>query len=351
VQSMGETMDSDDIFNHIVGGIAGALIGDAMGAATEGMTPEKIKAQFGGRVVTFFAPPEGTFAAGRKPGELTDDSTQMLEMLQAEIETRGQLTPQAVADHLLKWAQNEVLFGRFAGPSTRKALKLLMEGKSPTETGFPTTPLDMISNGAAMKVSPIGLAHPGNPDAAIRDAITMCIPTHNTDVAYAGAAAVAAAVSIAVIPQATFLAVVDAALYGAKEGYRIGKAQAQIIPSPSVVERIRLAIEIASAESEFDVACLRLGNVIGCGLPIIEAVPVAIGLFLASRGDPNSAIFGAVNLGGDADTVATITGAIAGAYAGIDRFQPNLVGQIEAVNHIQLAGIARQLMDLVSAQD
>jgi ADP-ribosylglycohydrolase len=248
--------------------------------------------------------------------------------------------------HLLHWAKNEELFGKFAGPTTRRAIQKLREGVNPNEAGFPINMLDMVTNGAAMKVAPIGLAHPGDLDAAVRDATTMCIPTHNTDVAYSGAAAVAAAIATAVVPGATQLSVVDAAIYGAKQGYQVGRKRAAIIPSPSVVERIRMAVEIAAGQSDFDVISKRLAEIIGCGLSIIETVPVAIGLFVAARGDANQALFGAVNLGGDADTVATITGVIAGAFSGIDQIDPGLVSTIERVNHIELAQYARQLVDL-----
>ena len=342
-------MDKVYLLQHISGGLANALIGDSMGSATEGMTPDEIQEKYAGRVTDFKAPPSGTFAAGRIPGQLTDDSTQMLEMLEAMVECHGLLTAQAVAVHLLRWAKNEELFGRFAGPSTRKAIQLLREGKDPSETGYPITPLDMVSNGAAMKVAPVGLAHPGDLDAAVRDATTMCIPTHNTDVAYSAAAAAAAGIADAVQPGATLLSVIDAAIYGAHQGYAIGKVRARVASSPSVVERIKLAVQIASSESDYDTACRVLGERVGCGLPIVETVPVAFGLFLASRGDPNLAVQGAVNLGGDADSVATIAGAISGAFSGINCINPALVRTIEKVNRLQIEAYAQKLVDLVIA--
>lgn len=341
------TMDKGYIFQHIAGGLANALIGDSMGSATEGMTPAEIKARYKSRVVTFHSPPTGTFAAGRSPGQLTDDSSQMLEMLDAIVEGQGVLTTQAVVKHLLKWAQNDELFARFAGPSTRKAINLLREGKDPYETGYPATPLDIPSNGAAMKVAPAGLAHPGDLDAAIRDATTMCIPTHLTDVTFAGAAAVAAGIAAALMPGSTLLSIIDAAQYGAIKGYEIGNEKARVVSSPSIIERLKLAIQIAVAEPDFDAASKRLGEVVGCGLPIIETVPVAFGLFLAARGDPNQAVLGAVNLGGDADTVATIVGAISGSYAGIDAIDPDLVERIESINKIQIRAYTQKLMDLI----
>jgi ADP-ribosylglycohydrolase len=343
-------MKDDFIYQHILGSLANAFIGDAMGSATEAMTPDEINAKFGGKVTKFITPPAGTFASGRNAGQLTDDTTQMLQMIQALIENKGKISVELVADRLLKWAESDDLFERFAGPTTRKAILLMRDGKSPYETGKPST-MDMgVSNGAAMKVSGVGLIHPGDLDAAVRDAATMCVPTHNSDVAYAGASATAAAVAAGLVPDATPLTIVDAALYGAQKGYEIGKKESVVLRCPSMVERIKLAVEIAVSETDFDKACNSLADVIGCGLPILEAVPFAVGVFVASRGDPNLAVIGAVNMGGDADTTATITGAISGAYAGFNQIDQSLYKQMLNANSLDIDDLVEKLVNLVSSK-
>ncbi|NMC79280.1 MAG: hypothetical protein GYA59_07965, partial [Chloroflexi bacterium] len=123
--------------SKILGSLASALIGDAMGSATENLSQEAIRENFGGRVETFCPPPPGTFAEGRKAGELTDDSTQLLEMVEAYIEGDGEIDIHRVAEHLMIWGAKEELAGRFSGPTTRNALKRLREGESPAITGIP----------------------------------------------------------------------------------------------------------------------------------------------------------------------------------------------------------------------
>lgn len=339
-------MKDDFLYQHILGSLVNAFIGDAMGSATEAMTPQEITDKFGGKVTGFFAPPEGTFASGRNAGQLTDDTTQMLQMIQALIENKGKISVELVADRLLKWAEGDDLFERFAGPTTRRAILEIREGKSPFETGKPLK-MDMgVSNGAAMKVSGVGLIHPGDLEAAVRDAAIMCVPTHNSDVAYAGAGATAAAVAAGLIPDATPLTIVDAAIFGAKRGYEIGKKETVVLRCPSMVERIKLAAEIAVSETDFDRACGRLADIIGCGLPILEAVPFAIGVFVASRGDPNLSVSGAVNMGGDADTTATIAGAISGAYAGFNRIDQSLYQQMLKANDLDIEDLVDKLVSL-----
>lgn len=339
-------MNLDYLRHHILGSLAGALIGDAMGSATESMTPGEIQERYGGWVSRFFAPPEGTFAAGRQPGQLTDDSTQMLFLTRAIVRSKGDVNVELVAQTLLEWAKEEELFQRFAGPTTRKALQRLREGKSPYETGLPEKMGMGISNGAAMKIAPAGLIHPGDLDAAVRDAVLLCVPTHNADQAYAGAGAIAAAIAAALVPGANLLGVVDAAIYGARKGYEIGARESVVLRAPSMVRRIIQAVEIAVGYSNFDEACALLADDVGCGLPLLETVPFAIGVFVAARGDPNRAIQGAVNMGGDADTTATVVGAVAGAYAGIVCIDPALYQQVVRVNQLDLESLAGELAEL-----
>lgn len=326
------------IFNKIHGSLCNALIGDAMGSATEMMTPDEIRRTYNGRIVQFHPPAPGTFAAGRRAGQLTDDSTQMLEIVDAILESGDQLKIEKIAEHLLTWADDAEMLKRFAGPSTRKALALLREGRSPYETGLPERTLNdlRVSNGAAMKVAPAGLAHPGDLKGAIADAVLISTPTHCTNIAFSGAAAVAAAVAEALTAHPTPLSVADAAIYGAEEGDRIGKEQGNVVAGPSMCERLRLAVEIGATARYLDEASARLAAVIGCGLHIAEAVPTAIGTFVAARGEPNQAVTAVVNLGDDSDTVATITGAIAGAYAGFDALNRDLVDFLMNVNQLDL---------------
>ncbi|MEW6180957.1 MAG: ADP-ribosylglycohydrolase family protein [Chloroflexota bacterium] len=338
-------MNKDFIFNHVLGGLAGAIIGDAMGSATETLTLDDIYSRFGGRVTDFYSPGEGTFASGRKAGQITDDTSQMLKIIHAIIENNGNISVELVANELLEWAKQDELFSRFAGPTTKKAIELLRAGHDPYKTGIAEKMGMGISNGAAMKVAPAGWLNPGDLDRAVEDAVVLCIPTHNADMAFAGAGAVAAAIAESLNPESNILTVLDAALYGAKKGYEIGKKQSIVLRSPSMVSRISLAAEIAVTHADFYTACERLAEVIGCGLPLLEAVPFAIGVFIASRGDPNLAILGSVNMGGDADTTSTITGAITGSFAGITKFNQETYHKVVEVNNFDLEKIAKELTE------
>src|SRR5437868_9826378 len=56
-----------------------------------------------------------------------------------------------------------------------------------------------ITNGAAMRVAPVGLIFPGNVEMACQQALVTCLPSHDTDVAISAACSVASAVARAAV--------------------------------------------------------------------------------------------------------------------------------------------------------
>ena len=78
------------------------------------------------------------------------------------------------------------------------------------------------TDGAAMKIFPVGLINPGNVDKAVEEAAIMCMPTHPYNVTISSAAAIAAAVAKAMEPNIGLDDVLEAGIYGAKKGYELG---------------------------------------------------------------------------------------------------------------------------------
>ncbi len=78
-----------------------------------------------------------------------------------------------------------------------------------------------------------------------------------------------------------------------------------------------------------------------------EAVPAAIAVFLAAKGDPFLACFGGANIGDDTDTVACMAGALAGAYSGFAAVPRGLYAIVVEENQLDLESRARRFRDLV----
>lgn len=264
------------MYDRILGGLIGAGAGDAMGAATEARTTEQILEYFGHEVIDFEKPPMDTFGAGNEPGQLTDDFSSAYFVAKHIVDNGGIVTAKAVQEALIEWSEHAVFFDRFAGPTTRLAIRRY-KGEKIEKSGGVELVTRQATNGAAMKISPIGLLNAGNVDQAIQDAITVTMVTHDNYLALSGACAVAAAVSRAVMEDADVYNVLQAGLYGAKEGERIGREVARDVAGPSVVKRMEMAIDIGLGRGTPWEKMVEIGHRIGAGLHVAEAIPSAFG--------------------------------------------------------------------------
>jgi ADP-ribosylglycohydrolase len=339
------------IKSKILGSLVAGAIGDAMGAATEQMTMDQILERYGGFVDRFYKPGEDRpFSGGRKAGEITDDTGQMMELLEEFIKAgKEPITPQAVADSLIRWAEDPELFERFAGPTTRQAIERLRKGEDPISVGMSGGVSTGTSNGCAMKIAPAGLFHPGDLDKAVNDACTVCRPTHATQIAMSGASAVAAGIAEALTDNADVFSVVEACKYGAKAGEKIGKKLGRIVCGPSVLARIKFAVMLAIDSNNLEEACRKISAYVGSGIPVAEAVPAAIGLFVAAGGDPMKTISAASTIGDDTDTVAIIAGVLAGALSGFEGISNNLYRQLEEVNDLKLKQQTEKIYNILTS--
>ena len=168
-----------DSYERVLGCFYGAAIGDAMGAATETMTPQMILDRYGAYVDQLLAPGDGTFSAGCPAGFVTDDFSlayfTALEILKAPD---GPICDTTAQTALINWFGHPEYFC-FAGPSTSVAIKKILGEPVPQPPVIPACDNSRASNGSAMKIFPAGLKNPGRPEHAVTDAITLCKPTHD----------------------------------------------------------------------------------------------------------------------------------------------------------------------------
>lgn len=337
--------------SKILGSLAAGAMGDALGSATEQLTMDEIYETFGGLVTKFFAPvKEYTFAFGRKAGQVTDDTGQMLELVQSYFDAPNNvISARGAADALLRWAEDPECFAKFAGPTSRQAIIRLREGADPIAIGMERKPGLGASNGCAMKIAPAGLFHPGDLPGAIADACEICRPTHATNIGMSAAAAVAAGIAEALSQGSDLFSVYRACLYGAREGCRVSESIGRVIAGPSVEDRIKLAASIAMNADNLEDACRKIGERVGTGLPAAEAVPAAIGLMIAAGGDPLKTIAACASAGDDTDTVAIIAGSIAGALHGFEHIPMGLYREMIAANPgMDLEGMSDKIYDIVT---
>ncbi|NIH79226.1 ADP-ribosylglycohydrolase family protein [Amycolatopsis viridis] len=297
--------------------LAGLAIGDALGMPTEGKSPAEIEP------VTGFAA-----ARGLPAGAVTDDTQQSVIVARLLIDGGGRIDPHRFAGALLAWERD--LRGRgvhgLLGPSTRAALNAVAAGEPLERAGrYGAT------NGAAMRITPVGIATPPDLELLVERVVEASWVTHHTGVALAGAAAVAAAVSAgidgAALPDAIDVAIAAAEL-AAQRGNWVAAAD--------VAARIRWARDLDPA---------RIATVIGTSVATQESVPAAFAV-LAHADDPWHACCTAASLGGDTDTIAAMAGAIAGACTGAGAFPEDAVRTVTEVNDLPLPELADGLLEL-----
>ncbi len=73
--------------DNIVGAIYGNAIGDALGLATEFMTKEEVNKHYGEKKITYDAIVQDGHRRRWKKGDWTDDTDQMILIMQTIIET------------------------------------------------------------------------------------------------------------------------------------------------------------------------------------------------------------------------------------------------------------------------
>lgn len=330
------------------GALYGLAIGDALGMPTESLPREQIVASYGPLVAGFQPAPAGhPLAAGLSAGIVTDDTEQAVLLADLIVEGHGEVDPAEFARRLLRWEERlrERGAASLLGPSTRRALTAVLAGEPLTETGRAG-----VTNGAAMRIAPVGIATPASDLGRLVDRVVAAsVVTHNTGVALAGAAAVAAAVSAGIdgasVAEATGAAVSAADLAG-QRGHWAAAAD--------VAARIRwstgLVSEAAAGEAGADLGGV-LGTVIdtirtlvGTSLATQESVPAAFAVLAASPGDPWLACRIAASLGGDTDTIAAMAGAIGGACHGVAAFPAAARERVADVNGLRLDQLAAALL-------
>ncbi|MGH3194874.1 MAG: ADP-ribosylglycohydrolase family protein [Streptosporangiaceae bacterium] len=347
------------------GALYGLAIGDALGMPTQMLSRAEIRDRWGELLPGFEpAPPGHPIAAGLPAGAITDDTEQAVLLGRLLVKGNGTVDPRELAEALVRWERTMAERGSLdlLGPSTKRAVAAVLAGAPPGEAGATGA-----TNGAAMRITPVGIAvalAPANPATSPAPAPSGPAPapsgpapapsaslstlvdhvvatssvTHNTGVALAGAAAVAAAVSAGVsgagIAEATALAV---------QAARIAAGRGHWVAGADVAARIEWATSLVAGRDQAEAAEL-IYTLVGTSLATQESVPAAFAALAAEPADPWRACLLAASLGGDCDTIAAIAGAIAGACHGVAAFPPEAIAVIDAHG----LGLARLADDLVA---
>jgi len=280
-----------------------------------------------------------------KCGAGTDDTEYAVLTARTLLRHGHDLT---LADVSAAWYENlagqEGGFNR-GGFSEMTAINNLRAGLEAPVTGSDNH--EMWSDGSAMRIAPVGVFCAGDPAEAARLAAIDAQVSHARDGIYC-ARAIAAAVAVALVTT-SWEAVVEAGLNavpGDSWSYRTISAAVDIGRRAASLEQA--VDELYEAISIF---CYPWADVAP------EATALAFGLFAAARGDYVGSVLGGVNVGRDADTIAAMSGSMAGALHGAQAVPERWRSRINRVRGIciravagtDLAELARQLHAAMAA--
>jgi poly(ADP-ribose) glycohydrolase ARH3 len=304
---------AEEMQSKFVGALLGVMVGDTFGAPVEGWTCERIGDVL--RVLSTLPPNSpyrglydnvvgvlsGHVAPGR--GNYTDD-TQMTMAVAESLLSRGGFDGEDVAAHLAAACDGK----RSYGPGVYSVLQSLRRGVPWTEAGGRLFSGEgSLGNGGAARVTPIALLYQDDDPACLRHCAELSASiTHTHPLGREGAALLAAAVARAVRLDPAQPLDTTAFLHDLR---------AMVSPTAGIYrEALDATAELLTRQPTHREVADRLGNRIEAP----RSVPTALYAFLANAASFRDAVLFAIRLGGDTDTIGAMTGALAGAYHGVD---------------------------------
>ncbi len=324
------------MIDRAAGCLFGSAIGDAMGMPASFMSPEQVKRNYG-RITDFLSPSHEQVAHGSlHKAEITDDTEETLILAETLIESRG-FDEKLFVEKMKSWAiEHDMLNSTVIGPSTRRFLESIIHTGDYKEIGKKGD-----TNGAAMRVAPIGIYYHGDPDEACRQAINQARVSHGSVCGLASAAAVAAAVSLAIEGNSTQEEIMNTAIKAAI----VGEEEGADIPAPKISTRLKLVKQLVDRSNKsLEEIAYELYAHIGASMKSYESIPLSLGVAYAAGFRFKEGLITVINIGDDADTNGAITGAICGAYSGLSSIPISWQKTIEQQNEMDFQALAIKLL-------
>ncbi|WP_321531539.1 ADP-ribosyl-[dinitrogen reductase] hydrolase [uncultured Desulfuromonas sp.] len=247
----------------------GLAVGDALGATTEFMTPNEIRARHG-----IHRTLSGGGWLNLKPGHVTDDTEMSMAIANAVL-AHGEWNQKEIADAFVAWMKSKPID---IGSTVRKGIRTYMTKGT---LGMPRNDWDA-GNGAAMRMVPVAIYTLGDKELYKHCTLEQAHLTHNHPLSDAGTLCVGE--------------MVQAAILGA--------------------DRFQLHECTRRLTDEFP--NFKFQNYRGNASGYIVDTLQTVFHYLFTTASFEECLVGIVNQGGDADTTGAIAGMIAGAFYGMD---------------------------------
>jgi len=289
----------------------GSAVGDSIGVSIGKFVTEKEKVKI-------------------RLGRWTDDTHMMIGVAESLITNRG-FNGEHMAYTFMRNYEMEPWRGYARGPP--RVFRLIRSGLSWREASKHLFGgMGSYGNGAAMRVAPVGLLYYDNPETLRSVAYEQSRITHAHPLGMEGAAIQAYAIALAVksdpsrsLNPLDFLE--ELMHFTNNDVYRM---------------KLKRIGDLLSVEADKLTIIKELGN----GVEAHNSVPTAIYSFLKNADNFKDSVLYAISLGGDTDTIGAMTGAISGAYHGIEAIPEDWKRDLERREYIE--NLAERLWEIKS---
>ena len=306
-------MNKQVMKSKFLGALVGTGVGDALGAPFEGrwqVSPEQVEA----------------VAEKLEALIYTDDAHMMIGMAESLIKSKG-FDGRDMTYTFIRNYELEPFRGY--GPGPPRIFRAIRAGAAWDTAAQELYGGGSFGNGSAMRIAPVGVFYHDDPIMLREVAYKSSQITHAHKLGKEGAALQAYAIALAanLAPQTSF-----------DQGSFLTKLT-DFVEEAIYKEKLDKIKELL-AQPDRARAAMELGN----GIEAFNSVPSAIYSFLIHHDSFTQAVIHAVSLGGDTDTIGAMTGAIAGAYLGVEAIPNQWQDKLE--NMLYITELAEKLWQL-----
>jgi len=295
--------------------LVGAAVGDGLGSSREG------RGMAGKGEIEFL---------NEKLESLTytDDTHMTIGVAESLIENRG-FNGEHMAQTFLKNYESEPWRGY--GPGPPRIFRMIRSGEPWDTAANKLYKGGSLGNGSAMRVAPVGLLYSSDWAKLRETAYKSSSITHCHELGKEGAALQAYAVALAFNTPSDEEIDQEAFLFKLQDF-----AQNQLYE-----EKVAQIRELLGEQDR-----ARVVAVLENGIEAPRSVPTAIYCFLLHPKSYKDSVIYAISLGGDTDTIASMAGAISGAYLGIEAIPEDWKAKLENRAYIEM--LAEKLCQIAS---
>lgn len=323
-------MGKETLEDKFIGSLLGTFVGDALGMRVERFERRNILGRTPtGRIEEMYARDD------LEAGCYTDDTQMMIALAESLIENKGF----SGEDMARRFVENFEYKRRY-GLGTKRAIENLKKGMPWQEAGRDIFSEDFYyfviaakskkaleelksqkkgsyGNGSAMRVAPVGLLYYNKPEELRKVAELSSLITHAHLLGKEAAVLQAYAVALAI-------------KLDPEQGFDVfsflDKLKRFLFPEAKIFqEKLEAIRKLLKEKPNEDKVIEILGN----DSRSFQSVPTAIYSFLANKDSFKEAVIYVVNLGGDADTIGAMTGAIAGAFHGYEKIPEEWLASLD----------------------